>query len=162
MIGSTLVSRGILFSLIWWVLAGGAAASWWIGVPAVLAALFASAVLLPPAPFAWFQVLKFIPFFILRSLLGGADVAWRALHPGMPIAPGLITYPLRLPPGLPRVFLANTISLLPGTLSAELGANYLQVHVLDVRQDFLSEIETVEKSVAAIFGAALPVPSGGE
>ena len=157
---STIVSRGVVFSLIWWSLADGAAPSWWIGVPAVLLALIASAVLLPPAPFIWYEFVRFVPFFLLRSLLGGADVAWRAFHPGMPIAPDLIAYPLRLPPGLPRVFMANTVSLLPGTLSAELGENGLTVHVLDKRKDFLSELEAVEHSVARMFGVALNAPGG--
>ena len=148
--------------LIWWSLADGAAPSWWIGVPVVLLALIASAVLLPPASFIWYEFVRFVPFFLLRSLLGGADVAWRAFHPGIPIAPDLIAYPLRLPPGLPRVFMANTVSLLPGTLSAELSANCLTVHVLDGRKDFLSELKAVEHRVARMFGISLKVSEGGE
>lgn len=159
---STIVSRGVLFSLIWWSLADGVALSWWIGVPAVLLALIASAVLLPPAPFIWYEFVRFVPFFLLRSLLGGTDVAWRVFHPGMPIAPDLIAYPLRLPPGLTRVFMANTVSLLPGTLSAELSANCLTVHVLDGRKDFLSEFKAVEHRVARMFGISLKVFEGGE
>ena len=159
---STIASRGGVFSLIWWVLTDGVAASWWVGVPVVLLAVIISVALLPPAPFVWYEFLRFVPFFFVRSLIGGVDVAWRALHPAMPIAPDLITYPLRLPPGLPQVFMANTISLLPGILSAEFGANFLKVHVLDVRHNFLSELEAVEKSVAAMFGVSLPVPSEGE
>lgn len=159
---STIVSRGVLFSLIWWSLADGVASSWWIGVPAVLLALSASAVLLPPAPFIWYEFVRFLPFFLLRSLLGGTDVAWRVFHPGMPIAPDLIAYPLRLPPGLPRVFMANTVSLLPGTLSAELSTNCLTVHVLDGRKDFLSELKAVEHRVARMFGISLKVFQGGE
>ena len=90
---------------------------------------------LPPVPFNWFEFVRFVPFFLMRSLLGGVDVAWRAFHPGMPIAPEFIEYPLRLPPGLARVFMANTVSLLPGTMSTEIGENCLTVHVLDGRKD---------------------------
>ena len=53
---------------------------------------------------------------------GGADVARRAFHPRLPVAPQLIDYPFRLPPGLPRVILVNTVRLLPGAPSAELKA----------------------------------------
>jgi multicomponent Na+:H+ antiporter subunit E len=91
----------------------------------------------------------------MRSLLGGVDVARRALHPDLPIAPGLIEYPLRLPPGLPQVFMANTVSLLPGTLSAALDRSVLTVHVLDRRTGFLADLKTVEQSVARLFGASL-------
>ena len=159
---STIVWRGVLFSLIWWVLTDGAAPSWWIGVPAVLLAVAASAALLPPTPFVWYEFLRFVPFFLLRSLLGGADVAWRAFHPGLPIAPDLIEYPMRLPPGLPRVFMANTVSLLPGTLSAALDRNVLKVHVLDRRKGVLTELEAVEQSVARMFGTSLKLSGGGE
>lgn len=102
-----------------------------------------------------------MPFFLIRSILGGTDVAWRAFHPGMPIDPYLLKYPIRLPPGLPRVFMANTVSLLPGTLSAELGSTYLNVHVLNKRKDVLSELEKLERRVAALFGISLPASSGG-
>jgi multicomponent Na+:H+ antiporter subunit E len=151
----TIVSRGILFSAIWWILTDGVTQSWWIGVPAVLIAVIVSVVLLPIGNLVWFELLRFAPSFFMRSLLGGADVAWRAFHPSMPIAPDFIEYPLRLPPGLPQVSMANTVSLLPGTLSAELSENSLKVHVLDVRKDFLSELMAVEQSIARMFGTSL-------
>ena len=159
---STIVSRGILFSAIWWILTDGTMPSWWIGVPAVLLAVITSAALLPPLPFVWYELLRFAPSFLLRSLLGGADVAWRALHPRMPISPQLIEYPLQLPTGLPQVFMANTVSLLPGTLSAALDRSVLKVHVLDSRKDVLSELEAVEQGVGRMFGISLKVSEGDE
>ncbi len=151
-----ILRRGLLFALVWWILVGGEIASWWIGVPAVLLAATASVALLSPVTFVWFELLRFVPFFLIRSFLGGVDVAWRAIHPAMPIAPDLVEYPLQLPSGLPCVFLANTVSLLPGTLSAELDSNCLKVHVLNGRKDVLSELETLERRVAALFGIYLP------
>lgn len=102
-----------------------------------------------------------MPFFLIRSLLGGADVAWRAFHSGMPIAPDLIEYPLRLPPGLPQVFMANTVSLLPGTLSASLNQGIQKLHVLDGRNGVLAELEAVEQRVARMFGTYLKFSAGG-
>ena len=159
---SAIVSRGGLYALLWWILTDGAAGSWWIGVPAVLFALVASTALLPPAHFRWHEFLRFMPLFLIRSLRGGTDVAWRAFHPRMPIAPKLIDYPLRLPPGLPRVFMANAVSLLPGTLSADLNRSVLKIHVLDGRTGFLSEIEFVEQGVARIFSMSLKVTEGDQ
>ena len=40
---------------------------------------------------------------------------------------------LRLPPGISRALLANTLSLQPGTLSVELADDRLHLHVLDAR-----------------------------
>jgi multicomponent Na+:H+ antiporter subunit E len=159
---STVTSRGLVFSIVWWMLTDGNVQSWWIGVPAVSFAMIASIALLPPVPLVWRGLLKFTPFFLWRSLQGGADVAWRAFHPGMPIAPAVIDYPLRLPPGLPQVFLANIVSLLPGTLSATLDGQALKVHVLDSRGDFMTELKALEQRVARMCGVLLATSHGGE
>lgn len=159
---STAVSRGLLFSLLWWMLTGGEVPSWWIGVPAVSFAVIVSLALLPPVPLVWRELLKFVPFFLWRSLQGGADVAWRAFYPGMPIAPALIDYPLRLPAGLPQVILANIMSLLPGTLSAGLDGQTLWIHVLDGRGDFMAELEALEQRVARMCGVSLMTFHGAE
>jgi multicomponent Na+:H+ antiporter subunit E len=158
----TLLSRGGLFVLIWWVLTDGAASSWWIGVPAVLLAVTVSIALLPPAPFVWSELLRFVPFFLRHSLLGGTDVARRAFQPRMPIAPDLIEYPLRLPPGLPRVFMANVVNLLPGTLSTAFDQHVLKVHILDSGKGFLAELEAVEQNIARMFGSPLQAFDGSK
>ena len=151
---STVVSRALLFSLLWWALTDGTAGSWWIGAPAVAGAVIISVTLVPPLGLVWREVMGFVPFFLWHSLKGGVDVAWRAFHPRLPITPELIEYPLRLPPGLPRVILVNTVSLLPGTLSAELGGQVLKVHVLDSLGDFLAELEALEQRVGCMFRSA--------
>ena len=156
-----ILRRASLFALVWWILVEGELASWWIGAPAVLLAAAASVALLAPVTLVWYELFRFVPFFVIRSFLGGADVAWRALHPSMPIGPHLIEYPIQLPSGLPCVFMANTVSLLPGTLSAELASNCLKVHVLNGRKDVVSELETLEQRVAALFGSSLPARSRG-
>ena len=151
---STVVSRALLFSLLWWALTDGTAGSWWIGAPAVAGAVIISVTLVPPLGLVWREVMGFVPFFLWHSLKGGVDVAWRAFHPRLPITPELVEYPLRLPPGLPRVILVNTVSLLPGTLSAELGGQVLKVHVLDSLGDFLAELEALEQRVGCMFRSA--------
>lgn len=159
---STVASRALLFSLLWWALSDGNVQSWWVGVPAVSFAVIASVALLPPVPLVWRELLMFVPFFLRRSLQGGADVARRAFHPRLPIAPEIIDCPLRLPPGLPRVILVNTVSLLPGTLSAELDGLVLKVHVLDGQGDFMPELEALEQSLARMSGVSPTISEGGE
>lgn len=160
---SDIALRVLLFTLLWMILSNGNPSSWAIGAPAILLAVIASIALIPPVPLVWSEVPAFIGFFLIHSLAGGADVAWRALHPHMPIAPDLITYPLRIPPGLPQVFMVNTISLLPGTLSVELitemNQSSLTVHVLDRKKQIAIELESVEHRVARLFGVPLPVAS---
>lgn len=144
-----------LYLFIWWVLTDGTASSWWIGVPAVLVAVTVSIGLIPPVPLIWLELFKFVPFFLLHSLLGGADVARRVFQGNLSIAPDLIEYPYRLPPGLPLMFMINIVNLLPGTLVAEFDQSMLKVHVLDRHKDFMIEIEMVELRVARIFGTTL-------
>ena len=151
-----------LFLLLWWILSDGDTTSWWIGIPTVLLATTVSIKLVPPVIIAWSGIIRFIPFFLLHSLLGGIDVARRVFQPKMSIAPDLFEFPMRLPPGLPQVLMANTVGLLPGTLSVEIEHNVLTVHALDKSTDILAELEAVERSVARIFGKPLDNLKGVE
>lgn len=160
---SSLAFRTVLFALLWWILTEGATNSWLVGVPVVLLAVLASEVLLLPGV-SWSLpgAVRFVPFFLWHSLHGGVDVARRALHPRLPISPELYDYRWRLPPGLPRVFMANTVSLLPGTLSAELDEEHLRVHVLDQTGAFASGLAVIEVRVARLFGLSLIAPGSEE
>ena len=62
--------------------------------------------------------------------------------------------------GLAWVFMANTVSLLPGTISTDIGEACLVVHVLDGRKDVFSELNAVEQRVARLFGISLVMPGG--
>jgi len=151
------VSRTLIFFLIWWVLTDGVIASLWIGIPAIALAVITSIQLLPPTRFNGYQFLFFIPFFLKHSLQGGIDVAWRAFHPAMPIAPDLIEYKTQLPSGLPQVFMAITLNLLPGTLSVTIKNKVIKVHVLDKQSAYLAEIEAVEQRIARLFAKPLKI-----
>ena len=148
--------RLLAFALVWWLISEGAAASWSISVPAVLLASWLSARLLPPQRLTPSGLLRFLGFFLLHSLLGAVDVAQRAFRPARPLNPGMIDYSLQLGPGLPRVFMLNVVSLLPGTLSADLEADCLRVHVLDADQDNPAQLAQLEARVAGLFGLTLP------
>ncbi len=154
--------RAVLFALLWWILTDGAVDSWLVGAPVVLFATLVSVMLLPAFSGSLTGIVRFVPFFFWRSLYGGVDVARRALHPRLPISPGMYDHRWRLPPGPPRVFMANTVSLLPGTLSAELDEKHLHVHVLDETAAFAEALKELEQRVAALFGLELAATAGGE
>lgn len=147
--------RGSFFAVIWWLLGGGAAGSWLIGIPTVIASVWLSQRFWPGPPLSMRGLLRFTPWFVQQSLAGGLDVALRALHPGLPLHPGLVQHHVRLPQGGSRVALANTISMLPGTLSADLDGDRLVIHALDTRQDLASMVADIETRIAAIFGVKL-------
>ena len=154
--------RGILFALLWLILVDGNLDSWPVGAPVVLLSTVVSLVLLPPSSWSLVGALRFVPFFILHSLRGGGDVAWRALHPGMPINPEFVDYPMRLAPGIPRILVVTIVNLLPGTLSVGLSADRLKVHSLNGSPAILAELFTVEQNVAQIFGISLQSEIPGE
>jgi multicomponent Na+:H+ antiporter subunit E len=116
----------------------------------------------PAPPLRWGPLLRFVPFFARQSLAGAIDVASRALRPRMPLRPGLVRVPLRLPAGAPRVALANVISLLPGTLSANLRAEHVLIHALDPEPELPDRVRDLEARIGAIFGLALETAAGGE
>jgi len=152
--------RLLVFALAWWLITEGAPSSWSIGVPAVLIATLISARLLPPQRLTPSGLLRFLGFFLHHSLLGAVDVARRAFQPSRPLDPAVIDYPLQLEPGLARVWLINAVSLLPGTLSADLEEDCLRVHVLDAGQDTCAELAALERHVAAMFGLRLSAMQG--
>jgi multicomponent Na+:H+ antiporter subunit E len=158
----TWLLRFVLFALMWWILTDGAMDSWPIGLPVVLLATLVSVMLMPPLSWSLRGILRFIPYFLWYSIRGGVDVARRAMHPRLPILPGLYDYRFRLPPGLSRVFMANTVSLLPGTLSVELEEEILRIHVLDETVAIDEELNVLENRLADIFGLELMEAINGE
>ena len=149
--------RFVTLALLWLALTEGDLDTSWLGFLAVVAATLSSLVLLPPASRPWSPAgtIRFAGFFLRQSVIGGVDVALRALKPGINLDPDLVEYTTRLPEGLPRVLFANTISLLPGTLSAEVRDRQLLIHTLATGPDLRSELRRTEEMVAGLFGAGL-------
>ncbi len=143
--------------LVWWVLSSGDAGSWLIGAPVITGAVIVNLALLPARGWRWTPggVVRFVPFFLRQSLSGGVDVALRALRPSRPLHPTLLDYTLRLPENPARVFMVSVISLLPGTLSAELEGRHLRVHTLIQGPAVLENLRELEIRVAALFGLEL-------
>ncbi|MFN7210356.1 MAG: Na+/H+ antiporter subunit E, partial [Aggregatilineales bacterium] len=54
-----------------------------------------------------------------------------------------------------QVIVANSASLMPGTLSVNLAENVLTVHALDVNAPIREELGILEERVAGIFGIRL-------
>ena len=151
------VTRALLFAGLWVVVAGTDPGSWLIGVPAVAAATWAS-LRLEPHPghrFSPAGAFYFGRVFLKESLRGGIDVARRTLGRRLDIQPGFVTYHNRLPPGRPRLLFVSCVSLLPGTLAADLRDDALVIHLLDSRLDSRDELAQLENAVAGMFGIVL-------
>ncbi|GGC60690.1 Na+/H+ antiporter subunit E [Marinobacter halophilus] len=150
----TFVLRGAALFVVWWALTLGEVSG--LGFGAVVAVLVAwlSLRLFPPSGFRLrpLGLLLFFGYFLSRSVVAGLDVARRLLSPALPVHPGEIILTLRLPEGSPRWLLANTLSLMPGTLSALLEGDQLTLHCLDTRDPVERDVRETERQVGRVFG----------
>lgn len=146
--------RTAVLAGIWWIISAASSASWAVGLPVVIIAALLSTRLQAEDELRvrMIPLLKFIPFFLFESARGGIDVARRAYSPRLPLAPGFVRYPTRLPAGPSRTFFACCVSLLPGTLSARIDEHALQLHVLDNTSPLIEQLNILEAKVAGIFG----------
>ena len=152
----------LAFASLWWLLSGGAPGSWLIGIPAVLASGWAARRLSFGARWtiSVSGVLRFLPLFLWESLRGGIDVAQRTLAPRLRIQPGFTLYRTGLKQPGARVFFANCVCLLPGTLAADLQCDRLRVHMLDAALNPQVELQRLERAVALIYRQSDYEPGG--
>jgi len=148
-----LISRTVMLAFAWWVLTKGAADSWQVGIPAILAALYVDYRLLQTRTSRWSLrgLIGYAHYFLKSSVISGIDVVRRAFHPQLPLNAAIIEYPLELTSAAARNLFACTVSLLPGTLAVALDENRLVAHVLDVERPFEQELKIIEHRVAGIF-----------
>ncbi len=145
----------LLLLLFWFLLVEGRLDSLWFAGPVLFLAYLARRALPLPLSLRRIDLVEaalFAPRFVWGSVAAGADVAWRALAPGLPIRPVFVHYPLRLRSAGSRVFLSHVLSLMPGTLTCEVGEDALVVHALSgTEEKIVAATAKLETRVAAIF-----------
>jgi multicomponent Na+:H+ antiporter subunit E len=89
--------------------------------------------ILNPIRFFWFIVygISFLGYVVKANF----DVAYRVLNINMPIRPGIVKVRTRLKTDMARTFLANSITLTPGTLSIDFVDDHLYVHWINIVSD---------------------------
>jgi len=107
--------------------------------------------------------LKRIAFFILYILVlfkemikANFDVAYRVIHPKMPIKPGIVIIKTGLKSDIAKVILANSITLTPGTFTLDIVDDTLLIHWINVKTEDIAEAteiigEKFEKYLRVIF-----------
>ena len=124
-----------------------------------IAVVFGSVFLSEPkrafAPKRWLLFLCYVPYFLYYCVRANLDVAYRVIHPDLPIHPGIIRARTQLTNDLSKTFLANSITLTPGTLTVDIKGQDLFVHCINIPDDphrFGQEIiERFEPILAEIF-----------
>lgn len=138
----------------WWIISEGELPALAIGVPAVIAAVALSRLLVPKINYNLHPLglLLYLGYFLKQSVIAGLDVAWLILQPALRVKPGMVRLRLMLAEGAPRWLLVDTLSLLPGTLSVSVEDDELIVHCLDRDKDIETEVRAIERRVAGVFG----------
>ena len=155
-----MIIRGVLFilALVTWILINWSLDIQCLAVGVmvgILVSYLASEVFLP---LKWQSILKgikrcpwllyYIVVFIWECIKANIDGAYRVIHPDLPIKPGIVKVKTTLRTDTALTFLANSLTLKPGTMTVDLDkANgFLYVHWADVKS------QDIEKATEFIVG----------
>jgi multicomponent Na+:H+ antiporter subunit E len=86
-------------------------------------------------PQRYFWLLVYLVIFTWECIKANFDVAYRVLHPAMPIKPGIVKVQMELKSEFARTMLANSITMTPGTISVDIIDDILFVHWIYVKSD---------------------------
>ena len=106
---------------------------------------------------AFIYAIGYFFIFSWELIKSNLDVAKRVISPKLPINPGIVKVKTKLKTPLGRAFLANSITLTPGTLTVEMRDEYFYIHWIDVTStDINGATEAIvakfEKYLEVIFG----------
>ena len=102
-------------------------------------------------PRRWFFFLIYVPYFLFWCLKANVDVALRVIHPDVPIRPGIVKVRTSLTGEMAKTFLANSITLTPGTLTIDIDGQDFYVHWINI------STEDAERRTAEICGRFEPL-----
>jgi len=154
--------RGAGFFGFWLLLARPADFAWadlGVGLLAAALATWVSLRLLPPGPIRlrYRALPRLVARFLWQSLVAGLDVARRVFDPRLPIKPGYLAYPVRIPDGPRRAAFGAFTSLMPGTLPVGTDRDgSLVYHCLDLEQPIAASLARDEALVADVQGGDRP------
>ena len=97
----------------------------------------------------YFWFLYYVPLFIWECIKANIDVAYRVTHPDLPINPGIVKVKTTLKSDTALTFLANSITLTPGTMTVDIDQTngFLYIHWIDVKnKDIQKSTELIVKT----------------
>jgi multicomponent Na+:H+ antiporter subunit E len=94
------------------------------------------------------KMFLFFPAYIIvlfwEIIKANFDVAYRVIHPKMPIRPGIVVIKTHLKSEIAKMILANSITLTPGTFTLDVIGDKLLIHWINVKA------EDIEKATSLI------------
>jgi len=152
-----MISR-LLLSLLWfaiWMLL-----RWPPSVPSAISGVFVAAFVMfmtddmfdntghpfrKPSRYLWFVL--YVVVFLWECFKANLDVAYRVLHPDLPIRPGTIRIKTDLKSDIGLTFLANSITLTPGTTSIDIDK---ERGIIYVHRIYIKEGKTGSENLKAV------------
>lgn len=105
------------------------------------------------SPRRWIFMLIYIPLFLWEMAKANFDVAYRVIvsifrPKNMPINPGIVRIKTAIQSEMGRTFLANSITLTPGTFTIDIKDDILYIHCINVPA---TDLETASRQIARRF-----------
>ena len=97
------------------------------------------------------KILWYFPWLFGRIVQSSLHLTALILHPALPIDPKLIHYRTKLQGQTAIVLLGNSITLTPGTITAEVNAQELIVHAIDDASGHDLTSQRLEQKIAKVF-----------
>lgn len=97
-------------------------------------------------------------FVLAKEIIkANIDVAYRAIHPEVPINPGIVEIDTELESDIAKLILANSITLTPGTFTLDIVGDRLLIHWINVEAKSVEGATEIigyrfEKYLKVIFG----------
>ncbi len=99
-----------------------------------------------PHRYFWLIVYTFV--FLWECLKANFDVAYRVIHPAMPIKPGIVKVKLNLKTGIGRTILAASITMTPGTITVDIIEDFIYIHWIYIHS---TDPEVYSKKISGRF-----------
>jgi len=98
----------------------------------------------------------YLGVLFIEIIKANFDVAYRIIHPMMPIKPGIVIINTDLKQDLAKLILANSITLTPGTFTLDILGDNLLIHWINVKAEGTEEATKIiglkfEKYLRVIF-----------
>ena len=101
---------------------------------------------LQPQRYMWFLI--YLVIFIWECIKANFDVAYRVLHPAMPIKPGIVRLKTSLKSEFARTLLANSITMTPGTITVDIIDDEYYIHWIYVKSE---DPEVYTRMITGVF-----------
>ncbi len=99
----------------------------------------------------WGNILLYVPWLFLKIFQSSLHLTKLILHPDLPIDPRLIRVETKLRHDAAVVLLGNSITLTPGTITAEVDHHSLIVHAMDEISGEDVTSGRIESKIAEVF-----------